>query len=323
MKKTGLTLLVSLALCNFVFGQKNFTLSSPDGKVKAEINIGKTIEYSVFHQTDLLVSKSPVSLRFTDGTSPGINAKLTKATKKSVNEVIDAVIYKKNKISDNYNELNLSFRGDYSLIFRAYNDGVAYRFSTNRKKPFTVENEQAEFNFPGDPKVYATYVNDDNGRKDTFEKQFFNSFENQYQHIALSSWNPKRLAFLPLVIEGKNISNIKTFYQEINRVFMQNEDWKIGESLDALNDLFYGGFGEIKGKEKISLIWENFEENKKALGLEMTKNFYESKLKSPEIFNTVFIKEKIEALENGNGQTYFEIIAEIIAEHSNIKLIEK
>ena len=126
-----------------------------------------------------------------------------------------------------------------------------------------------------------------------------------------------------LVIEGKNISNIKTFHQEINRVFMQHENWKIGESLDALNDLFYGGFGKIKGKENISLIWENFEENKKALGLEMTKNFYESKLKSPEIFNTAFIKEKIEALENGNGQTYFEIIAEIIAEHSNIKLIEK
>ena len=126
-----------------------------------------------------------------------------------------------------------------------------------------------------------------------------------------------------LVIEGKNISNIKTFYQEINRVFMQHENWKIGESLDALNDLFCGGFGEIKGKENIRLIWENFEENKKALGLEMTKNFYESKLKSPEIFNTDFIKEKIEALQNGNGQTYFEIIAEIIAEHSNIKLIEK
>ena len=126
-----------------------------------------------------------------------------------------------------------------------------------------------------------------------------------------------------LVIQGKNISNIKTFYQEINRVFMQHENWKIGESLDALNDLFYGGFGEIKGKENIRLIWENFEENKKALGLEMTKIFYESKLKSPEIFNTDFIKEKIEALENGNGQTYFEIIVEIIAEHSNIKLIEK
>ena len=78
-----------------------------------------------------------------------------------------------------------------------------------------------------------------------------------------------------------------------------------------------------KEKKFIRLIWENFEENKKALGLEMTKNFYESKLKSPEIFNTDFIKEKIEALENGNGQTYFEIIAEIIAEHSNIKLIEK
>lgn len=126
-----------------------------------------------------------------------------------------------------------------------------------------------------------------------------------------------------LLIEGRNISDIKTFYKEINRVFMQNEDWKIGESLDALNDLFYGGFGEMKGKENTRLIWENFEENRKALGLEMTKKFYEEKLKSPEIFNIDFIKEKIEALENGNGPTYFEIILEIIAEHSNIKLIEK
>lgn len=104
---------------------------------------------------------------------------------------------------------------------------------------------------------------------------------------------------------------------------MPDEDWKLGESLDALNDLLYGGFGEIEGKENITLIWKNFEENRKILGLETTLQFYEAKLKSPQIFNTKFVQEKIDDLKKGNGQTYFEIILEIIGAHSNIKLIEK
>lgn len=126
-----------------------------------------------------------------------------------------------------------------------------------------------------------------------------------------------------ITIEGKEIRDIKTFYAEINRVCMPDEDWKLGESLDALNDLLYGGFGEIEGKENITLIWKNFEENRKILGLETTLQFYEAKLKSPQIFNTKFVQEKIDDLKKGNGQTYFEIILEIIGAHSNIKLIEK
>lgn len=124
-----------------------------------------------------------------------------------------------------------------------------------------------------------------------------------------------------IIIEGKNISDINTFYKEINRILMQNEDWDISTSLDAFNDLLYGGFGEIKGKEPLLLIWKNFEKNKKSLGLKTTKAFYESKLNAPDRHNTDFVKEKITALECGQGQTYFEIILEIISDHSNIKLV--
>lgn len=204
MKKTGLALLLFLVFCSSAFAQKEFSLISPDGKVKVKINIGKSVEYSVFHQDDMLLAKSPVSMKLSDGITLGLNSKLVKTTKKTVNGVIDAVIYKKNQITDNYNELNFSFKEGFNVIFRAYNDGIAYRFTTNLKNHFEVENEQAVFNFPDEPKIFVAYVNDDNGQKDTFEKQFNNSFENQYQHIPLSAWNPKRLAFLPLVIEGKN-----------------------------------------------------------------------------------------------------------------------
>lgn len=102
---------------------------------------------------------------------------------------------------------------------------------------------------------------------------------------------------------------------------MADVDWKLGQSLDALNDMFYGGYGAIDGDEKINLVWTNFEQNRKDFGLELTRTYYENKLKSPEIFNIRLIRERLTKLENGTGPTYFDIIVEIIGEHPNITLI--
>jgi len=126
-----------------------------------------------------------------------------------------------------------------------------------------------------------------------------------------------------ICINGNNISDKKSLYQEINRVFMANEDWKIGESLDALNDLLYGGFGLIDGNEPVELIWTNFNRNKELFGYDFTMEFYQGKLKQPKVFSTKIIQQNISDLENGTGLTYFEMILEIIAEHKNITLITK
>ena len=124
-----------------------------------------------------------------------------------------------------------------------------------------------------------------------------------------------------IIIEGKNINNIENFYEEVNRVFMLHENWKIAQSLDAFNDMLYVSFGEIKGKEKIQLIWKDMEQNQKSLGFQTTLEFYQNKLKSPEIFNHKFVLSKINELHNDVGFTFFEIVLEIIANHDNIMLI--
>ena len=131
----------------------------------------------------------------------------------------------------------------------------------------------------------------------------------------------KKILIKKIIIEGKNINNIETFYEEVNRVFMLHENWKIAQSLDAFNDMLYGSFGEIKGKEKIQMIWKDMEQNQKSLGFQTTLEFYQNKLKSPEIFNRKFVLSKIDELHNGVGLTFFEIILEIIADHENIILI--
>src|SRR5690606_10798200 len=45
-----------------------------------------------------------------------------------------------------FNELILTMKGDYSIAFRAYNEGLAYRFITSIKDSIKVVSETAEFN---------------------------------------------------------------------------------------------------------------------------------------------------------------------------------
>jgi len=124
-----------------------------------------------------------------------------------------------------------------------------------------------------------------------------------------------------ITITGKNIYSIASFYEEINRAFMQNENWKIGESLDALNDLLHGGFGIMGTNKDIALTWTDIELSRAALGYETTRAYYLNKLKPQSPFNKSYFQTKLDALEAGNGQTYFDIILEIIAGHPNIELI--
>lgn len=222
MKKNYVAFLIC-ALCCFsisVMAQKQFALKSPNGKLETNITVGNTVEYTVSHNGDLMLANSPISLTLADGTVWGVDSKLSGTSKRTVNEVIDAVVYKKNKVVDNFNEITLKFKGDFNIVFRAYDDGIAYRFvyTAKKPKPFTVQNEQAEFNFPSDGKAFIPYVRDNNARKEMREKlasdpsvlpklieiQNFNSFENVYSYTELSAWTKGRIAFSPLVVEGVN-----------------------------------------------------------------------------------------------------------------------
>lgn len=114
------------------------------------------------------------------------------------------------------------------------------------------------------------------------------------------------------VINGSHFSNLEGFYHEVSRLFMKDEDWKIG-TLDGFDDILYGYKGEI--------IWKDAEKSEKELAFDMTEEFYENKLKQGKIFNTALIQQKLDDLRSGKGQTLFEILVEIIRSHSNIRLI--
>lgn len=206
MKRRYLNILIaiSILLCSSVAlnAQKILKLKSPDGKLETEITIDKAIEYSITHNGDLMLGKSAIAMKLNDGTAYGIDPKLSKSSDKSISKKIIAPIYKRQTIEDNYNELTLQFKGNYNIIFRAYNDGIAYRFISTSKKPFIVDNEIAEYNFPADQKAFINYAN--RSENTPLDQQYMNSFEQPYHHILLSEWNKKRLGISPLVMEAAN-----------------------------------------------------------------------------------------------------------------------
>lgn len=126
-----------------------------------------------------------------------------------------------------------------------------------------------------------------------------------------------------LTIYGARIQDIASFYDEINRVFMRDEYWKLGASLDALNDMLHGGYGAAKGDEPVVLVWEDMDSSRVALGLDATRKFYHEKLNHPDIFDTDYVNASLDKLESGDGPTYFEIVLEIIADQPRIELVPR
>ncbi|WP_316850528.1 barstar family protein [Pedobacter agri] len=86
-------------------------------------------------------------------------------------------------------------------------------------------------------------------------------------------------------IQGDLITDIQSFYQQINSLFMQQEVWRIANSLDALDDLLSGSYGILKLHTKIDLIWKNYQCFANALGSELTKKYYLKKLEPGSPFN--------------------------------------
>jgi len=136
----------------------------------------------------------------TDKNTFGKESKIKKTERNTKNQTITSPFYKRNTTQDHYNELVIKFKEDFDLIFRVYNEGMAYRFVSTGKEPFTVKNEEASFNLGKNRNAYIPYVR----KTGSYEEQFFNTFENTYEYKPVNDWITGQLAFLPILTEADN-----------------------------------------------------------------------------------------------------------------------
>ena len=118
---------------------KKYALASPDGKLKVEISTGDKLSYQVMHEKDTILSLSNIGLVLADGTEIGNYSQATGIKRKKIRDNVESSFYRFKEFVVACNELDLKLKGGFGVTFRAYNDGVAYRFYTTRTAGVTVK----------------------------------------------------------------------------------------------------------------------------------------------------------------------------------------
>ena len=195
-----------------VVSAKDYNVNSPDGRLAVTVSIDEQVEWSLTADGRQIITPSAISMALTDGTLWGRPAKVSKVSKYNVNETLPAILYRSSSVKDNHNSMVLKFKGGWSLEFRVFNDGVAYRFASEASEGYEIASEQAEINFPADRKVFTPYVKGSEGC--SFEQQFQNSFENIYTETTINGMKPGQLSFLPLLVDAGD--GIKICISEVN-----------------------------------------------------------------------------------------------------------
>ena len=171
--------------------QSSYDLRSPNNKIEIRIRTAGEIRYDVVLDGTAILQGCTLSLDV-DHQKLGINPKVISAKESGHDEMVKPVVRQKfATIRDDYKELRLTLDGGYAVVFRAYNEGVAYRFETSLPQAqVKVYGEEANFNFPANFVVYYPQ-----------EDSFFSHNERKYIPQHLSEIAPAFLASLPAVVE--------------------------------------------------------------------------------------------------------------------------
>lgn len=173
---------------------KPIVLKSPNGEIILNIKTGKMINYSVMYNQDLLLDNCTLQMELVNEIL-GANNKLRKVTRLAVNENFKKEIpFKNSTIQNQYNGLMLDFDGDYSVEFRAFDDGVAYRFLTRKKDELVIKNEVFNINLADSSKATLQ-----------LPAEFKTSYENRYETISMKEFQTNsKMANLPALVETKS-----------------------------------------------------------------------------------------------------------------------
>jgi alpha-glucosidase len=183
-----------------LIAQKNrLQVTSPNGRIVVDILAETELQWTVKHKGQVIIEPSAIALQLQGGEILGANPKITSSKLEKVKKEITAINYKKAIIPDEYHQLTVRCKGDFGVLVRVYNEGVAYRIFTSRKEDLVIDEETVRFNFPADHKAFIPFVRDLRG-----SEIYINSFEALYKEINISKINPDTLAFLPLLVELDN-----------------------------------------------------------------------------------------------------------------------
>ena len=188
--------LLSLFVCYLSLSaqaQKNLELVSPNGDIKVSVRLADKIYYDVSCNNEVLLKDNSLQLKLKNQTL-GEQPKLAGQKRASIKEELTPIVpLKYSSVNNEYNQLLLNLKGNYSVEFRAFNDGIAYRFITRQKGDIEVFGEDFSLKFPAD---YLLHLQQPGGYKTAYEEP--------YTHVTSQSWQPSdKRSVLPILIDTR------------------------------------------------------------------------------------------------------------------------
>jgi alpha-glucosidase len=170
-------------------------LVSPNGRIEVRVRAADKLSFDVLLAGRPLLQDSTLSLRI-DGTTLGVNPRVCTTRMQRVDRVVEPPVRQKAAtLRERYTELRLELEGGYAVAFRAFDEGVAYRFETTlRKAEVRVDTEEVSLRFAGDWGVYFPQ-----------EESFFSHNERHYLHRRLNELGPGALASTPAVVDADGV----------------------------------------------------------------------------------------------------------------------
>ncbi len=173
------------------FPADDYEVLSPSLNIKLKIGIKEKIDYSVFYNSREILKPSPISLIIRNQGVLGQNPVLEDVSQRSINQEIHPIVRVKSAaITDHFNEMTLRFKGNFCLIFRVYDDGVAYRFETFYEEEIDILSEEVVFHFTDDHNAYFPS-----------EESFFTHQERLYKYLPLSQISRYEMCYTPALID--------------------------------------------------------------------------------------------------------------------------
>ena len=171
---------------------RDLTVQSPDGRLRVSVLTGSRLTWSVTNRGRVILEPSALSMTLDGGRMIGRAPIVTATSTRSGDTTLRPIVrIKRQEIRDRFNERRIDFAGDYSLVVRAYDDGVAYRFETRLPGEITVQREEASFRFPGNHLIYFPE-----------ETSFISHQERLYAKLRLNEIKPGRFSGLPALVDA-------------------------------------------------------------------------------------------------------------------------
>ena len=231
MKNLLFLLLLFFAMSVYSSTKDTLTVQSPNRTLRVKVWMSDQLTYKIVYQGKPLTGNSVIDLIQLNGKALSLKNKITSSGIKPVDsEILVPVPERRKQMKDSYNQLTINFKQPYTVTFKIYNEGVAYRISTWFKDSIYIKNEVAQFSFIHHPSVYFPLIH-----KKSNADIFHTSYEEIYPLLVMNAISDTTTGYSPLLVvpeEGPKIAITESDLRDYPGMFLR------GTGTDALNGTF-------------------------------------------------------------------------------------